>query len=118
VILPEPPAGLDALERAAWRNLAASAVAHGIWQPAFVTGLRPIARIVADYCRESARATALDPAPRSVVAPAIRHMRGQVRDVLCDWHWIEPERCAPPLRSDGIDADAARLCGLPEAARG
>jgi hypothetical protein len=117
VNLPEPPVGLGDLERAAWRNLAASAVAHGIWQPGFVVGLRSMAPIVAGYCRMAADLAAINCPPAPLEA-SIRRMRDQVRVIMCDWHWIEPERCAPPLRSDGLDPDAARLCGLPEDAGG
>ena len=101
------PPGTDPLEQAARRNLRACAEAHGIWQPTHIISLPLMASMVASYCRHAAAAGPAQHEDRDA-------MRVLVRDVLCNWHWIEPERTAPPLRPDMVDPDAARLCGLPE----
>jgi hypothetical protein len=116
-----PPAAigsLDPLEAAAHANLHKAIVAHGEWKPQFALGLDAMARIVAMYCRvvRSVHATGLPVPP--LMAEDLEEMRGRVRTVMHAWFWTEPDSPEPPLRPDGLDSDAARLCGLPEFGRG
>jgi hypothetical protein len=107
------PFDLDQMQATAQRNLQASATAAGFWQPAYTFGAKIMAEIMVRYCHVTREIHEQRPV-QGALAEDMEDWRGVIRDILFNWHWTEPGAAMPPLRSDGIDPDAARLCGLPE----
>jgi hypothetical protein len=99
------PLDLDHLIDVAQSNLRTAAQAAGIWEAQYEFGAKIMAEIVSRYCHRAA--TGAD-------AGDMEESRDVVRDILFNWRWTDPGAPMPPLRSDGIDPDAARLCGFPE----
>lgn len=102
-MMPEPPEDLGPAAQALWRSAYASVVAAGIWRPAFVVGLEYFARSIEAYVALAQIVSADD--------PGVQAMHRNVRASLHNWHLVGA-RYPAPLRSDGIDADVARICGL------
>jgi hypothetical protein len=108
-----PPFDLDQMQAAARHNLETSAIAAGVWKPAYAFGADLMSEIMVRYCHVT-RETYEQRPVQGALAEDMEDWRGVIRDILFNWHWTELGVPIPPLRSDGIDPDAARLCGLPE----
>ena len=107
-----PP--LDVYGSTAAENLRKCALAHDAWEPRFTRDAHAVGLIASLHVK--AASGAFEEAARHGVRLPIdaTDLRRQLRCHLRNWCWIESVQPMPPLRSDGVDPDVARLCGLPE----
>jgi len=99
----------------AWRTAYTAAVAGGYWCPSFVLSLEILARVASRYVALAREVARLDPAQVSTdLRAAVEEHRQLARRCMADWFLIPRGRVAlGETRPDGLDADIARLCGVP-----
>jgi hypothetical protein len=113
---PSSPPPLDGFGAPAAANLRKSAIAHGI--PVSEERLHATALAASAYVRLATLLTRMAAGRGAPLPQPAEDSRLEVRGYLLSWRWIAAVEPSPPLRADGIDADIARVCGLPEAAGG
>jgi hypothetical protein len=111
--VPEPPDYIanDELAVVAWRNAYTLLVGRGVWDDIFVAALGVLASIAARHCREQ-----MGPVAPGEEAAESAAFRLECRHWMANFGLIADERVRfATIRQDGLDADIARLCGLPDA---
>jgi hypothetical protein len=111
-----PPSWLrGGYELRVWSSGYAAAVMHGGWDAVFTLSLGVMACCAGRYCRSviAQRAAARDhPAADGA---EIAELRTLVRAMMADWYLLPAQRARlGEVRADGLDADIAKLCGIPD----
>lgn len=88
----------------AWQEAYASAVAHGLWEDHLILELELFARTAGAYIEMAIGSRLSDHVERD-------GYRLILREIAFQWYLVDAEE-PPPLRSDGLDPDIARVCGL------
>jgi hypothetical protein len=103
----------DELALKAWRYIYVVTMAKGaLWYPADATMLATLAKLAAAHCRQECCYRSGHPKEAAELAA----LRLVTRELMADFYLLSDARVPfGVLRPDGLDADIARLCGLPEA---
>jgi hypothetical protein len=112
---PTPPSWLrGGYELRAWSNGYAAAVMHGGWDPVFASSLGAMACCAGRYCRSVIAQRAARDHPVAD-GTEIAELRTLVRAMMADWYLLAAQRARlGEVRADGLDADIAKLCGIPD----
>jgi hypothetical protein len=113
-MLPDPPDYIasDPLALTAWRFIYVVTMAKGaLWYAADETMLGTLAKLAATHCRREC----CYPPGHPKEAAELAALRLVTREMMAGFYLISDARVPlGVLRPDGLDADIARLCGLPE----
>jgi hypothetical protein len=112
--MPNPPDYIasDELALKAWRYIYVVTMAKGaLWYPADATMLATLAKLAAAHCRRECCYRPGHPKEAAELAA----LRRVTRELMANFYLLSDARVQlGVLRPDGLDADIAHLCGLPE----
>jgi hypothetical protein len=103
----------DELAVVAWRTAYRAVVVQMPWEDLYVTLMASLASSAADYCRLVLEKpdVRIDIDPNDI--PEIRKLRLLVREMMADFLILRFDQIfVGEIRSDGLDADIAKLCGI------